>query len=276
MLKTLSIAASILALSASAGLAADTVTLMAYSGIFQEHYQKAVVDAFMQKNPDIKVEFYGVTNSAQMLGTLRAQKGSPQIDVAIMDISVAKAGADEGLYDKVDESVSAHVKDLYPNAFAHGVAGVGVTFDNLVLLYNTDAVKEAPTSWNALWDKQYAGKVIVPAVPDIQGTTMTIIADKMAGGTDYKASVDAGIAKLGELAPSVQTWDPKPDVYQPIASGQAAIGIGWNAPRSTAPVPAASSASRCRRKAAVSRSTPSTWSRAGQHRKPQRNSSTMR
>jgi len=207
----------------------QTVTLAAYSGIFQDHYTRAVVEPFMKAHPNIKVQFYGMPNSAQMLGTLRAQKAAPQIDVMIMDVSVAKAATDEGLFDKVDESVSKHVADLYPTARVPGVGGVAVTFDNLVLLYNKDQVKTAPTSWSALWDKQYAGKVTIPAVPDIQGTTLTIIADKMAGGQDYKKSVDAGIKKLGELAPNVQTWDPKPDVYTPIANGQAALGIGWNA-----------------------------------------------
>ncbi|MBZ6074689.1 ABC transporter substrate-binding protein [Microvirga sp. WGZ8] len=220
---------SAIAFAVSSPACAETVTLAAYSGIFQDHYMKAVVEPFMKAHPDIKVEFYGMPNSAQMLGTLRAQKAAPQIDVVIMDVSVSKAGTDEGLFDKVDESVSPNVADLYPAAKAQGVNGVAVTFDNLVLLYNKDQVKTAPTSWNALWDKQYAGKVAIPAVPDIQGTTLTIIANKMAGGDDYKKSVDAGIAKLAELAPNVQTWDPKPDVYAPIANGQAALGIGWNA-----------------------------------------------
>jgi putative spermidine/putrescine transport system substrate-binding protein len=220
---------TVAAMSVSAASAAETVTLAAYSGIFQDHYTKAVVEPFMKKHPDIKVEFYGMNNSAQMLGTLRAQKASPQIDVVIMDVSVAKAGTDEGLLDTIDESVTGNVKDLYPAARPHGVAGVGVTFDNLVLLYNTDLVKETPGSWENLWSAEYAGKVAIPAVPDIQGTTLTIIADKMAGGTDYRQNVDAGIAKIGELAPSVQTWDPKPDVYSPVATGQVAMGIGWNA-----------------------------------------------
>ena len=227
-LRTL-LAVSGAALAISSPAFAETVTLAAYSGIFQDHYTKAVVEPFMKANPNIKVEFYGMPNSAQMLGTLRAQKAAPQIDVVIMDVSVAKAGTDEGLFDKVDESVSKNVADLYPSARVEGVGGVAVTFDNLVLLYNKDQVKTAPTSWNALWDKQYAGKVAIPAVPDIQGTTLTIITNKMAGGDDYKKSVEAGIKKLGELATNVQTWDPKPDVYTPIANGQAALGIGWNA-----------------------------------------------
>ena len=39
-----------------------TVTLMAYSGLFQERYTKAVVEPFMKANPDIMVEFFPLPN----------------------------------------------------------------------------------------------------------------------------------------------------------------------------------------------------------------------
>ena len=120
MFAKLSIAVSALTIAAVSSASAETVTLTAYSGIFQDHYTKAVIEPFMKKYPDITVQFYGMPNSAQMLGTLRAQKSSPQIDVAILDVSVAKAGTDEGLFDKVDESVSANVKDLYPKRACRG------------------------------------------------------------------------------------------------------------------------------------------------------------
>lgn len=221
------LAASAAAMALLAGGAqADSIVLTAYSGIFEENYKKAVVEPFMAEHPGITVEYYGMPNSAQMLGTLRAQKGSPQIDLAILDVSVAKAATDEGLFAPID---SAHRADLYPQAVVEGVNALGVTFDNLVLLYDTDLIAEAPTSWEALWNPAYRGQVSIPAVPDIQGITLTIIANKLAGGEGYLDGMRAGIDKLKELAPLVQTWEPKPDVYQPISSGTSMIGIGWNA-----------------------------------------------
>lgn len=207
----------------------QTVTLMAYAGLFQERYTKAVVEPFMKANPGIKVEYFPMPNSAQMLGTLRAQKAAPQADVVIMDISVAKAATDEKLLTKIDEKVSKHVADLYPNARVADVDGVAVTFDNLVMLYNGDVVKEAPKSWMALTDKAYTGKVAIPGMPDIQGLSLVLIMDKARGGTNYLQNVDKGIAALGEIAPNVQTWEPKPEVYPVIISGQAVVGAGWNA-----------------------------------------------
>ncbi len=224
------IAASAVAMALMSGSAlAETVTLAAYAGIFEDHYKRAVIEPFMAAHPDITIEYYAMPNSAQTLGTLRAQKASPQIDVAVMDVSVAKAATDEGLFAPMDASAVPNYADLYPQAQPAGVNAAGVTFDNLVMLYNTEVIPETPTSWEELWNTDHAGRVAVPAVPDIQGTTLTIIANKMAGGENYLESVDAGIEKLGELAPNVQTWDPKPDSYQVITSGQADIGIGWNA-----------------------------------------------
>ena len=49
-----------------------TVNLMAYAGVFQDLYDKAVVQPFMKANPDIKVNFIPVVFSGQMLGQLRA------------------------------------------------------------------------------------------------------------------------------------------------------------------------------------------------------------
>jgi putative spermidine/putrescine transport system substrate-binding protein len=220
------LAASLLS---QAAMAEQTVTVMSYSGLFQDRYTKAVVEPFMKANPDIRIEYYPMPNSAQMLGNLRAQKAAPQADVVIMDVSVSKAASDEKLLTKIDETSVPNIADLYPNARIPDIDGVAVTFDNLVLLYNTDVVKEAPKSWIDLADKKYAGKVAIPGMPDIQGLSLVLIMDRARGGTDYLKNVDRGIAALGEIAPNVQTWEPKPEVYVTIISGQASIGAGWNA-----------------------------------------------
>src|ERR1051325_10864024 len=75
-----------------------TLTLAAYSGVFQDNYTKAVVEPFMKKFPNVKVTYYPFPNSAQMLGALRAQKGSPQIDVSKLDVSIPKIGTDEDFF----------------------------------------------------------------------------------------------------------------------------------------------------------------------------------
>ena len=78
-----------------------TVTLMTYTGIFQDNYTKAVVEPFQQAHPGVKVNFVSAGTSAQMVGAVRAQKADPQTDVVIMDVTTSSIGNAEGLFEKL-------------------------------------------------------------------------------------------------------------------------------------------------------------------------------
>lgn len=205
------------------------VVFAGYSGIFQENYTAAVIEPFMKANPGIKVAYYTMGNSAQTLGQLRAQKSAPQVDVAIMDVSVAKAATDEKLFAPLDKAEMPVLNELSPRAFTKGVNGAAVTFDNLVMLYSPLRVKPAPDSWKVFWDKKYKDQIAFAGAPDIVGLGFTLIANKMFGGTDYTKSVEKGIAAVAEMAPNVLSFDPKPDAYTFIENGTASLGVGWNA-----------------------------------------------
>ena len=227
--KAIALSALAAALLTGAAHAQTTVTFAGYFGRFQDVYTQTVLEPFMAANPDIVVEYYSPGNSAQILGALRAQKDAPQVDLALMDVTVAKAGTDEGIFETIDETVSPHVADLYPAARVEGVAGVGLTFDNTVIVYDKRVFPEPPTSLRAMWDASVDRKVALHAAPDILGLALTVTLDKMAGGTDPNVNLDKGIAELETLAPHVLTWEPKPDLWGAVMSGQAAIGFGYNA-----------------------------------------------
>jgi putative spermidine/putrescine transport system substrate-binding protein len=207
---------------------ATTITLAAYSGIFQDNYVATVVEPFERANPDIKVQYYPAGSSASTLGTLRAQKAAPQIDVVIIDASVAKAGSDEGLFEKPDPAKLPVLAELSPRAHIPGVDAPAVTFDNFVLLYSPQRVQPAPTSWKVFWDEKYKDQIAFAAAPDIVGLAFTIMANKTWGGANY-LKLDTGIAKIAEMAAGVLTFEPKPDNYTMIIAGQIALGCGWNA-----------------------------------------------
>ena len=54
-------------------------------------------------------------------------------------------------------------KDKYGYLVENGISDYGVIYNvgTTILIYNTKYVKEAPTSWNVLWDEQYAGKILM-------------------------------------------------------------------------------------------------------------------
>jgi putative spermidine/putrescine transport system substrate-binding protein len=137
-------------------------------------------------------------------------------------------GNKEGVLAKPDPAQVPALKELFPQAADPGGYGPAVTFDHWVLVYDTDKVKPAPTSFSSLWNPQFKRQISLPAMPNIQGIAATILTAKMLG-TDYRQSIDAAVQKLRELAPAVQTFDPQPDGYTLVLGGSLTIATGWNA-----------------------------------------------
>jgi putative spermidine/putrescine transport system substrate-binding protein len=204
------------------------ITLTAYSGIFQDKYNDAVIKPFLAKYPNVKVNYFPSNASSAMLGNLRSQAGDPQTDVVIFDVSTSLIGDKEGLLSPLTKADVPNLADLVPQAIVKEGYGPAVTFDNLVVIYNTEAFPKAPTSLDVLWDKAYAGKMAVTSMPSILGSGLMVMTSAMLG-EDYTKSVKQSAAKLAEMAPGVQTFDPKPDAYTLVINGTDVLGTGWNA-----------------------------------------------
>lgn len=205
------------------------ITLMSYSGIFQDNYTKAVVEPFLAANPGVKVNYAPGGTSAQMVGSVRAQKADPQIDVVIMDVTTSSIGNIEGLFEKLTPAEFPVLEELAPEArAAGGEFGPAVTFDHLVLVYDTQNLKPPIAKLADLWRPDLKGLLALSAPPNIQGLALTAMVEKMEGG-DHRKSIDAAMRKLKELAPSVNTFEPNPDGYSLILNGVVKVATGWNA-----------------------------------------------
>lgn len=205
------------------------ITLMSYAGIFQDNYTKAVVEPFLAANPGVKVTYAPGGTSAQMVGSVRAQKADPQIDVAIMDVTTSSIGNIEGLFEKLTPAEFPVLDELSPEArSAGGEYGPAVTFDHLVLVYDTQNLKPPIAKLSDLWRPDLKGQIALSAPPNIQGLALTAMVEKMEGG-DHRKSIDAAIRRLKELAPSINTFEPNPDGYSLILNGVVKVATGWNA-----------------------------------------------
>jgi len=228
VLATIALAATACASSATgAAGGATTVTFQGFAGVFQDAFTKAVIDPFQAKHPDIRINYQPVKNSAQVLAGLRSARSRPTVDIAIIDSSVAPTANKEGLFAKLDKKSVPNLADLDPAAVDPDGYGPGLTFDSLSIIYNTKQVATPPKSWEDLWKPEFNGKLVLP-IADTRGIALIRVLDEIAGA-DYQKTIDPAIDRLKQLAPAVQTWDPQPDIYTAVASGAAAIGVGWNA-----------------------------------------------
>jgi putative spermidine/putrescine transport system substrate-binding protein len=205
------------------------ITLMAYAGIFQDNYTRTVVEPFQKAFPNVKVNYAAGGTSAQMLGTIRAQKADPQVDVVIFDVSTSGIGNTEGLFSKITPEEAPSLNDLHAEArTVGGPFGPAVTFDHLVLVFDKQNLNPPLTKLADLWRPDLKGLVALAAPPNIQGLALTAMVTKMEGG-NHAQSIDTGIRKLKDLSASVQTFEPNPDGYTLILNGVVRVATGWNA-----------------------------------------------
>lgn len=203
------------------------ITLQAYAGIFRDNYTQTVVAPFTAAR-GTAVQYHDGGTSAAMLGTLRAQRADPQIDVVIMDVTTAAIACAEGLVEKIDASTLPVIADVDEQGRqAGGECGPAVTYDHLVMVYDSRAVTPAPTSLAAMWAPEHRGRIALSAPPNIQGLAVTAILAHANGGN--WRNLNAAMPRLRELAPAVQTFDPNPDGYTLILNDQVRFATGWNA-----------------------------------------------
>jgi putative spermidine/putrescine transport system substrate-binding protein len=215
-----------LAAVAAPASAQNSMTLMSYAGIFRENYTDTVVKPFAAKGAE--VQFFEGGSSSQMLGTLRAQKADPQVDVVIMDVTTAALACAEGLVEPVRPAELPVLAQLAPMArSAGGPCGPAVTFDHLVMVYDTQKVQPAPASLMAMANPSQRGAVGLAAPPNIQGLAVTAMLANAKSG-DWK-NIAAALPALKSIAANVQTFDPKPDGYSMILNDQLRFATGWNA-----------------------------------------------
>jgi putative spermidine/putrescine transport system substrate-binding protein len=218
-----------LAAPAIAQAPSGTITLVAYAGIFQDNYVRTVVEPFQRRFPAVSVRYVVGGTSAQMLGTVRAQRADPQVDVVLKDVSTSVIGNTEGLYDRITPAEVPALEELFPEARAVAPGfGPAVTYDHLILVYDGQNLRPPLTSLADLWRPDLRGLVALAAPPNIQGLALTAMVEKMEGG-DHTRSIDRAVRKLRELAPSVQTFEPNPDGYSLILNGVVRVATGWNA-----------------------------------------------
>ncbi|MFC3127733.1 extracellular solute-binding protein [Pseudoroseomonas globiformis] len=204
------------------------ITVMAYGdAVFKDNYTETVLQPF-EKATGIRVQYFASGNSAQMLGALRAQKADPQTDIVIMDTTTAALACAEGLVDKASSAQMPVLEQIDGLAReAGGECGPGVTYDNLVMIYNTENVKPAPTGFVDMADPARRGRVGLGAPPNIQGLALTAVLAHADGG-DWTAIAKA-MPVLKRIAANTQTFDPKPDSVTFVVSGQGDMTTNWNA-----------------------------------------------
>lgn len=147
--------------NAGGGHSSEQVTLVvtSYGGTYDEVLTRAAVEPFEASHPQVDVQLAPYAGVAKL-----AAQGGQGIDVVQLDDFDIIDAAGKGLLRPLAKNERfSYWDDLYQQAFlkdASGqVYGLANVFGSWGIAYNTEHVKEPPTSWKAFWDPRYAGRV---------------------------------------------------------------------------------------------------------------------
>ena len=177
------------------GAQTGRVVVASFGGAWERDLRADLIEPF-EKAHNVKVE-YVVGLSSETLARVKAQKDAPQLDVIMLDDILTTDAANQGLVDKLSLADVPNLKDLRKEARIANDAGAGFTFSATVLMYNREKVLPAPTSWKALWDPKYKGRVAIPHINTTWGLHALMLAAKLESGSEM--NVQAGLAGLKKL-----------------------------------------------------------------------------
>lgn len=207
----------------SAAHAQDRINIATYTGVWNDAQKACVLEPFSKETGIQAIANSGV--SAVFLTQLRQQKGKPDYDVVWMDGGFSEQAWAEGLLDVIDVDKVPNIKNLLPVGQFKTKDGklfaVETGFYAAGLLYNTQEIKQAPTSWWDLWKPEYAGRVIFPSPAQAIFIPILQHLNHLLGGTD--ANLQPVFDKFRSLKIAAY-YDSSGTVQSAIQNGDVIIG----------------------------------------------------
>lgn len=182
------------------------------------------VNSEFEKLTGIKVNYVTYESNEDMYPKIK--NGGASYDIVIPSDYMIERMISEDMLLEIDmdklpnyKYVSEDYKDMYydpENRFSvpYNVGMVG-------LIYNKTMVEEAPTSWRALWDERYAGKILMIDNPRDAFAIPQKILGYSLNSVDEKELVDVA-QMLIDQKPLLQGY-VMDEIYNKMESGEAAL-----------------------------------------------------
>jgi putative spermidine/putrescine transport system substrate-binding protein len=208
---------ALLAMGAAPAAADGKLVIAAYGGSFETMMREHVIPGFAKAN-GVSVDYIS-GNSTDNLARLQAQRGSQQIDVAILD--------DGPMYQAIALGFCAPIQskqlaaDVYPIAQIEGMKAIGMGFVGTGFGYNRKIFAEKgwapPKSWMDLADPKYAKKISIPGIDNTYGLHALVMLARLNGGGEK--AIDPGFKVMAEkVNPNVLAYESSPgkmsELYQ--------------------------------------------------------------
>lgn len=203
-----------------------------YGGYFKDSFDQNIFPDFT-KASGIAIESVAEPTGEAWLVQLEqaAKAGQAPADLSMMSQVAMLKGQSTELWAPLDIAKipnAGNLLDHFVNKYPDGrIAGIGAVSWYITLVTNTDVYKEAPTSWEALWDPANADKLGLLALVS-NSFLLEVTAKTFMGGTnalDTEEGIIKALEKLAEVKPNVRLWyRDEAQFEQALKSGEIPMG----------------------------------------------------
>jgi putative spermidine/putrescine transport system substrate-binding protein/spermidine/putrescine transport system substrate-binding protein len=212
-------------------VAADDLKLIIWEGYADDTYRKPFEDA-----NKVTVSPTEAGTGDEMFALMRESDGK-NYDLVSASSDLPRRLYDAGLLAEIDTSKLTNYGKLYDQfktpdyiTFDGKLYGVNFAWGPTIVVYNTDEITTEPTSWNALLDEQYSGKIATWNYP-IQIAQYALLLDPKPANP-YELT-DEQLAQVKEILvkqrPLVRKyWDLGGEVAELFKNKEIVIADGWS------------------------------------------------
>lgn len=224
-----SLGVALLAATAASAQAADSLTVISFGGATKAAQQTAYFTPFEQSGAGkvIAGEYNGELSKIKAM----VDVGHTTWDVVEVESPELLRGCEDGLFERLDPGLIGDAAQYIPGTVSE--CGVASYVWSMVLAYNAEKLKTAPTSWADFWDVQH-----FPGKRGLRkGAKYTLEAALLADGVKredlYKVletaeGVNRAFRKLDQLKPNIQWWEAGAQPPQWLVAGDVVMSAAYN------------------------------------------------
>ena len=209
----------------------NELTMIIWEGYTSESFTKPWEEA---NDATVEATFAGTGD--EMFAAMQGSGGATY-DMVSASSDLPQRLYDAGLLMEIDPAALSNYPNLYEQfqkppyiTFDDKLYGVNFAWGPTILLYNTEEVAEEPTSWNALLDEQYSGKIATWNYP-LQIAQYALLLDPKP--EDPFMLDDEQLAQVKDILvqqrPLVRKyWDLGGEVAELFLNGEIVVADGWS------------------------------------------------
>lgn len=203
------------------------LTFFMWAGANQGVVPTEVIEAYTKKHPKVKIDIIESNNTItypKMVAARRVTPDRPLVHCGFFNVDSMTKGDIDEMWETLNPQNIPNMANVFERFLRPDNRGVGYQMVAIGLIYNKDKVKTPPTSWSALWDPAYRGRVVMF---DYDTRALTIAA-LLNGGDEH--NIDPGFEVWAENAKNFRALvDSNIGVKNLLVSGDAWISPWFSA-----------------------------------------------